>query len=78
MSHVGEKHRADGMSLLPGTVSVGFPSGQCAGGKHRRNELLTCGVQQHKGQGQTPVQYEKTLLVQALGANPAEAEAFRY
>lgn len=78
MSHVGEKHWADGMSLLPGTASVGFPSGQHACCKHRRNELLTCGVQQPKGQGQPPFWYEKTLLVQALGANPAEAEAFRY
>lgn len=78
MSHVGEKHWADGMSLLLGIVSVGFPSGQCACCKHMRNELLTCGVQQHKGQGQTPVyEYEKTL-VQALAANPAEAKAFRY
>lgn len=44
MSHVGEKHWAGGMRLLLGTVSVGFPSGQCACSKHRRNELLTAYV----------------------------------
>lgn len=41
MSHVGEKHWAGDMRLLLGTVSVGFPSAQCACCKHRRNELLT-------------------------------------
>lgn len=34
-------HWAGGMRLLLGTASVGFPSGQCARCKHRRNELLT-------------------------------------
>ena len=32
------------MRLLLGTASVGFPSGQCACCKRRRNELLTAYV----------------------------------
>lgn len=45
MPHVGKKHWAGGMRLLLlGTASVGFPSGQCACCKPRRNELLAAYV----------------------------------